>query len=237
MECVGAPSDHREVFARLLTCAVLALALVPAAAGAQTAAPAVPVPAAQPLMDSAHALAVARWGMDPCGGQVAVSWSHMGSSVNARSQWMSVDTHDPTTFSECSITYNLDVDWNWPKLCTVIEHELGHLSGHSHVSDPHDVMSAYYVYPTSECSPLATGTAAATPAATTTSANPSASTRKASSKKKATAKKKTAKQKAAERARKARAAHRRKARLARAKAARARARKAAAHSRARFALA
>ena len=64
---------------------------------------------------------------------------------------MSVDVHDPSTYSQCSITYNLDIDWDWPKLCTVIEHELGHLAGHEHVDDPHNVMSPYYVYPTPEC--------------------------------------------------------------------------------------
>lgn len=228
MECVEAASDHWRVLARLLTCAALALALVPASAGAQAGAPALPVPAAASLMDSAHALAVARWGMDPCGGQVAVTWSHMGSAVNARSQWMSLDTHDPSTFTECSITYNLDIDWDWPKLCTVIEHELGHLAGHSHVGDAHDVMSAYYLYPAPECVPPSTPRPATTPAGTASTSKASTGARKASSTKL------TAKQKAA---RKARAARARKARL-RAKAARlAKARKAAARSRARFALA
>ena len=108
----------------------------------------VPVPAADALTTTAHALAVARWGVEPCGGQVAVTWAHMGAGINARSQWMSVDIHDPSTYSQCSITYNLDVDWDWPKLCTVIEHELGHLAGHEHVDDPHNVMSPYYVFPT-----------------------------------------------------------------------------------------
>jgi hypothetical protein len=135
-------------FSRYLVCALLAIALLPAAAQAATA---VPVPAAESLTTTAHALAVARWGVDPCGGQVAVSWAHMGAGINARSQWMSVDVHDPATYSQCSITYNLDIDWDWPKLCTVIEHELGHLAGHEHVNDSHDVMSPYYVYPTAEC--------------------------------------------------------------------------------------
>jgi hypothetical protein len=80
-----------------------------------------------------------------------MTWTHMGEGINARSQWMSIDVHDPSTYSECSITYNLDVDWDWPKLCTVVEHELGHLSGHDHVNDPHDVMSPYYVFAAPEC--------------------------------------------------------------------------------------
>jgi Matrixin len=142
------------VLARLIVCLTIALVAAPAAALADDAEPApIPVPAADSLMANAHSLAVAHWGVDPCGGQVAMSWDHMGTGINARSQWMSVDVHDPSTFSDCSIAYNLDVDWDWPKLCTVVEHELGHLSGHDHVDDPHDVMSPYYVYPSLECAP------------------------------------------------------------------------------------
>ena len=136
---------------RLLLCFLVAIALLPAAAQADISLPQVPVPASDALSSTAHALAVAHWGVDPCAGQVTVTWAHMGPGINARSQWMSYDIHNPATYSQCSITYNLDVDWDWPKLCTVIEHELGHLAGHDHVDDPHDVMSPYYVYPTPEC--------------------------------------------------------------------------------------
>jgi Matrixin len=141
------------VLARLIVCASLALAAAaPATALADDAEPPpIPVPAADSLMATAHSFAVARWGTDACGGQVAMAWDHMGAGINARSQWMSIDAADPGTFSDCSITYNLDVDWDWPKLCTVVEHELGHLSGHNHVDDPRDVMSPYYVYPAPEC--------------------------------------------------------------------------------------
>ena len=140
------------MLARLIVCATLALVALPTAALADDGdPPAIPVPAADSLMATAHSLAVARWATEPCGGQVAMTWTHMGEGINARSQWMSIDVHDPSTYSECSITYNLDVDWDWPKLCTVVEHELGHLSGHDHVNDPHDVMSPYYVFAAPEC--------------------------------------------------------------------------------------
>jgi hypothetical protein len=176
-------------FSRTLLCALLALALLPAAARADDPAPALPVPAADGLMATAHGLAVARWGTDPCGGQVQVSWNHMGPGINARSQWMSVDAHDPSTYSQCSISYNLDVDWDWPKLCTVVEHELGHLAGHDHVNDPHDVMSPYYVYPSAECSAAAQQVAPA-PAPVAVAQSPAKSRAKA--KKKASAKKRKA---------------------------------------------
>jgi hypothetical protein len=151
------------VLARLIVCALLALVALPTAALADDGEPpAIPVPAADSLMATAHSLAVARWATDACGGQVAMSWAHMGQGINARSQWMSIDVDDPSTYSDCSITYNLDVDWDWPKLCTVVEHELGHLSGHDHVNDPHDVMSPYYVFPAPECA-LPKSQAAAAP--------------------------------------------------------------------------
>jgi hypothetical protein len=155
---------------RLLISFLIAIAILPAVARADTDLPQVPVPASDALTTTAHALAVAHWGVDPCAGQVTVTWAHMGSGINARSTWMSYDIHNPATYSQCAITYNLDVDWDWPKLCTVIEHELGHLAGHDHVDDPHDVMSPYYVYPTPECA--AGGGPAAAPAPATTAEAP-----------------------------------------------------------------
>jgi matrixin len=221
---------------RFLLCALLGLALVPSAARADIEVPALPVPAADAQMTAAHALAVTRWGLDPCHGQVSVTWAHMGDGINARSQWMSTNGADPSTYSDCAISYNLDVDWDWPKLCTVVEHELGHLAGHDHVNNPHDVMSPYYVYPSTEC---AAGSVAAAPAPTPQAA-PVAQTSPASSHKAAKHKKvkrtPAARRAAARRAAKARAA---KARAAKARAAKARAAKARAakgRGRARVAL-
>jgi matrixin len=182
------------VLARLIVCATLALVALPTAALADDGeAPVIPVPAADSLMATAHSLAVARWATDPCGGQVTMSWTHMGEGINARSQWMSIDVNDASTYSECSITYNLDVDWDWPKLCTVVEHELGHVSGHDHVNDPHDVMSPYYVYPAAECA-LPKSQAAAAPDRAPRSV---ASSKRASSAKKKASRKRAAKKRRA----------------------------------------
>ncbi len=223
-------------FPRTLLCALLALALLPAAARADDGlAPALPVPAADTLMSTAHGLAVARWGVEPCGGQVQVSWNHMGPGINARSQWMSVDAHDPSTYSQCSISYNLDVDWDWPKLCTVVEHELGHLSGHDHVDDPHDVMSPYYVYPSAECS-AATQQVAPAPAPVAVAQSPAASSaRKATKKATKTGKKKASAKKRKASARKASARSKR--RSSRARARSKRSSRASGHARARAATA
>jgi matrixin len=179
---------------RLLVCALLALVLLPAAAQADISFPELPVPASDALTSTAHGLAVARWGGDPCGGQVTLAWAHMGAGINARSQWMSTDVHNPATYTQCSISYNLDVDWDWPKLCTVIEHELGHLAGHEHVDDPHDVMSPYYVYAAPECA-AGQAAASAAPAPATTAEAPATTTTRKATKKKAT-KRKVVKRKA-----------------------------------------
>ena len=202
---------------RLLLSLLVALAILPAVAQADSGLPQVPVPASDALTTAAHALAVAHWGVEPCAGQVTVTWAHMGPGINARSTWMSYDIHNPLTYSQCAISYNLDVDWDWPKLCTVIEHELGHLAGHDHVNDPHDVMSPYYVYPTPECAAAAAPAAAPAPVTTaeapaTTPAASKATTSKAAAKKKA--KRKATKRKAAARSTRAKG---RTARAARAK--------------------
>jgi hypothetical protein len=179
-------ASRSPLLLRLLACAAMAVAVVPATAQAEAN---LAMPAAEPLMTTAHALAIARWGIDPCGGQVAVSWSHMGPGINARSQWMSLDAGDPTTYSDCAVSYNLDVSWDWSKLCTVIEHELGHLTGHEHVDDPHDVMSPYYVYPVPECA-VAASAAPAAPDAAPRKASSRAATRRAAAARTAAAKRK-----------------------------------------------
>jgi hypothetical protein len=172
---------------RLLLSFLIAIAILPAVAQADSGLPRVPVPASDTLTATAHALAVAHWGVDPCAGQVTVTWAHMGSGINARSTWMSYDVHNPATYSQCAISYNLDVDWDWPKLCTVIEHELGHLAGHEHVDNPHDVMSPYYVYPTPECAASGAPAAAPAPAATAQAPAVAPAASKATTKKKAKA--------------------------------------------------
>src|SRR3954467_14311266 len=200
---------------RLLVCFLIAIAIVPAVAQADSGLPQVPVPASDALTTTAHALAVAHWGVDPCAGQVTVTWAHMGAGINARSTWMSYDIHNPATYSQCAISYNLDVDWDWPKLCTVIEHELGHLAGHDHVDNPHDVMSPYYVYPTPECA--AASAPASAPAPVTTAEAPAVApaASKATTKKKA--KRKASKRKASTRSAKGKTRAARAARAARAK--------------------
>lgn len=127
---------------RALAIAVALVGLLgPASAGASFDAPA--------RTGEAWSMAMQRFGV-PCAGVVDIRWGHLGILTNAHSDWVG-DPADPAGYIKCVVTFSYDVDWDWPKLCTVAEHEDGHLTGHSHVDDPHDVMSPTYIFPTMEC--------------------------------------------------------------------------------------
>lgn len=110
-----------------------------------------PVPTTAVLQQQAIDHAKMHWEFDPCAGQVDISWDYMGDGVNARARWWVGVAGDPTTFSQCTVTFNLDTWWDTEKYCTVMEHEYGHLGGHEHVDDPTDLMSAYYTDAASDC--------------------------------------------------------------------------------------
>ncbi|MGZ4278831.1 MAG: hypothetical protein ACXVFK_16915 [Solirubrobacteraceae bacterium] len=103
---------------RTLRGALLALALMAAGpvAGA-VAAPSIPVPAPPTAIATASGLAAAHWGRQACGGQVAITWEHLGRANNAESRWSSPAGGDPSTYSACTIAFSLDARWDWPKLC------------------------------------------------------------------------------------------------------------------------
>ena len=137
---------------RTLRGALRALALV--ALGPVTdalAAPALKVPAAAPVFAAAQALGASHWKQQACGGQVAITWEHLGARTNAQSRWSAPAGGDPSTYLRCTIAFSLDAHWDWPKFCTITEHELGHLTGHAHVDDDADLMSPYYFDATPEC--------------------------------------------------------------------------------------
>lgn len=137
---------------RTLRGALLALALMAAGPVADAvAAPALKVPAPAGVSAAATELGATHWGRQACGDQVAITWEHLGTRTNAESRWASPVGGDPSTYLRCTIAFSLDVRWDWPKFCTVTEHELGHLNGHGHVDDDDDLMSPYYFDATPEC--------------------------------------------------------------------------------------
>jgi hypothetical protein len=89
-------------------------------------------------------IGAAHWNYTPCAGNVAIGWDHLGDATNARSTWLTWNILNPNTYTVCSIVFSLDVQWTWGKYCTVMIHEMGHLSGQVHSDDPNDVMYPYF---------------------------------------------------------------------------------------------
>lgn len=131
------------------TLTLIAALLLPAAAGAA----AIPTPAAQDLQARADRIADQHWHAQPCGGHVTTAWAHLGTgTVTALATW-TTPAPGMLPADGCTITYNLDAGWSWPKFCTITIHERGHLTGHTHVADPADVMYEGYILPAPECAP------------------------------------------------------------------------------------
>ena len=110
------------------------------------ATPAAAKPAPDRWIQQARQIADAHWGMDPCGGDVAIAWGKLPVAENARSTWTNQfqDYGDPEHNTLCDVVFNSRQDWDWPKLCTIFMHEFGHLAGFDHSTDPGDVMFADY---------------------------------------------------------------------------------------------
>jgi hypothetical protein len=137
--------------------AVLALAIVAASAGVGRAADAVGASAryavGSPGMLVAQGIARSTWGVDPCGGQIDISWGTDDPLINARSSWANpVGTYGaPQVNTQCRVVFNAAMAFSWEKFCTVLVHEYGHLSGHPHTVDGPDVMSPIYRAPLPAC--------------------------------------------------------------------------------------
>jgi hypothetical protein len=137
-----------------LLAALLLAGLLAAPVGARAAdSPATRWPVGGSRLALASDLGSEHWGTAPCRGRVALSWASLGAATNAESSWANaVDPfRAPSRNSDCAIALSLQADWDWPKLCTVVIHELGHLTGHDHVDDPADVMYDTYLVATPDC--------------------------------------------------------------------------------------
>ncbi|HEX3873499.1 MAG TPA: matrixin family metalloprotease, partial [Solirubrobacteraceae bacterium] len=104
-------------------------------------------------LSDAETIAIHYWGVLPCQGNVAVSWQSLDPSINGVASWWNpvAAYGNAGANSECSISLNTAQDYSWPMLCTVVTHEIGHLTGHDHVTDQSNVMYPVYVGPISEC--------------------------------------------------------------------------------------
>ncbi len=129
-------------------CALLVL-LAPAAAARADDGPVDPRGAD---VTAALGLAQQQWGIAACSGVVDVRWTAAADvDLNAVSSWST--TGDlrtaPQRTTNCVIALNPRASWDWPKLCTVLVHEAGHLLGHDHAEG--GVMSAVYGAPLAAC--------------------------------------------------------------------------------------
>lgn len=173
MEAARSDAGPRRRAARALLCAALAAAALLAAGGHAAAADTPPASvryaAGSPGLAAAEQIADRYWGTTPCGGQVDVEWGVDDPSINARSYWSNpVSTYgDPQENTQCRLVLNGAIDFSWQKLCTVVVHEFGHLTGHPHSPDGTGVMSAIYHGPVDACvaapDPAASPSAASAP--------------------------------------------------------------------------
>lgn len=134
--------------------AMIPLALMNAATGeAEDVPPATRFAVGSVGMTTAQEIARAHWGVDPCGGQVSVTWGVDEASINARSFWANpYSAYDhPELNIQCRIVFNAEMTYSWPKFCTVLVHEYGHLAGRPHGPDGPDVMSPVYRAPLPAC--------------------------------------------------------------------------------------
>jgi matrixin len=142
---------------RWIVAMVIAMAGFAVAAHGGTASTIVPAAqryaAGSPAMRAAQSIARAHWDADPCHGRVAIAWAPQDPVVNARSSWRNpISTYGaPARNRGCRIVLNAGLRFDWPKLCSIVVHEYGHLAGHPHSHDPDDVMSAVYRRPVAAC--------------------------------------------------------------------------------------
>ena len=159
----------RRTTRRLAACTAAASVALLATAGAsqaEDASPATRFAVGSPAMQVAQQIAAANWGTQACGGRVTVEWGADEANINARSYWANpFSSYDaPEHNTQCRIVFNASMSFTWPKFCTVLVHEYGHLTGRPHTTDGPDVMSPIYRAPLPACTDAEPAAAAPTPA-------------------------------------------------------------------------
>ena len=137
--------------------AVLATGLIAAPAPASAASEHdFPVGGAE--FQRARDIAQAHWGAVPCQGNVTFSWQGLEPLTNARATWSNPTDawNNAGANFDCTVVFNALTQYDFPMLCTVMAHELGHLLGRQHDAQDGQLMSAIYSAPLPECGGSAT---------------------------------------------------------------------------------
>jgi Matrixin len=98
-------------------------------------------------------VARAHWNADACGGAVTFAWVTMEATTNATASWRNpTDAWNNVAENfDCKIELNTAAEFDFPKLCTVVAHEVGHLVGQQHAEQAGQLMSPYYSDPLPAC--------------------------------------------------------------------------------------
>ena len=104
-------------------------------------------------MEAARSIAVAHWNANPCGGAYTLTWTPLDAGTNATASWRNPTDawNNAGANFDCRIDINPQADYDFPKLCTVLTHEIGHLLGQQHDPNAGQLMSAYYSTPLPAC--------------------------------------------------------------------------------------
>lgn len=98
-------------------------------------------------------VAQAHWSAVPCQGQVRFSWQGLEPLTNARATWSNPTDawSNPGANFGCTVVLNSLTQYDFPMLCTVMAHELGHLLGRQHEAQDGQLMSPVYSTPLTAC--------------------------------------------------------------------------------------
>ena len=104
-------------------------------------------------MTVARQIAEQHWGTSACNGAVNLVWTQLDDDTNATAAWRNPTDawNNAAENFDCTIEFNARSDFDWPKLCTVMTHEIGHLVGNQHADAPGQLMSPIYAEPLPAC--------------------------------------------------------------------------------------